>query len=176
MRSAAFFPPGLHPVLDGGEGDEDTVVAPEMPTGDLIGQAVFHHQSDGQGHDTVGVAGLGRGQVGHIGGKEAATPGAVVLRVDEADIAGPPAHWVAQVMQGAGEGPVPRAGLTAEWTAPMLVVSTARDELRRRKHLGIGDTQRGVRRIDSRTTHDNALSSQRLFPWILSLWQGFFIP
>jgi hypothetical protein len=36
MRSAAFFPPGLHPVLDGGVGDKDPMVAPEMPTGGLI--------------------------------------------------------------------------------------------------------------------------------------------
>jgi hypothetical protein len=65
-------------------------------------------------------------------------------------------------MQGAGEDPVPRAGFTAEWTGAMLVVATARDELRGREHLGIGDAQSGVRRVDGRTTHDNALPSQRL--------------
>jgi hypothetical protein len=69
MRRAAFFPPGLHPVPDGGEGDEDAVVAPEVPTGGLIGEAVLDDESDGQGHDPMGVAGPGRGQVGHIGGK-----------------------------------------------------------------------------------------------------------
>jgi hypothetical protein len=176
MRSAAFFPPGLHPVLDGGEGDEDAVVAPEVPTGGLIGETVLDDQSDGQGHDPMGVSGPGRGQVGRIGGKEAAAPGAVVLRVGEPDVAGPPGHRVAQVMQGAGEDPVARAGLTTERAGPMLVVVTARDEFRAWEHLGIRDAQGGVRRVDSRTTHDNALPSQRLFSLILRLRPGFFIP
>jgi len=91
----------------------------------------------------MGVASPGRGQVGHIGGKEAAAPGAVVLRVGEVDVAGPPGHRVAQVMQRADEDPVPRAGLTVERTGPMLVVATARDELRGREHLRIGDAQGG---------------------------------
>jgi hypothetical protein len=51
----------------------------------------------------------------------------------------------------------------------MLVISTARDELRRREHLGIGNTQGGVRRVDSRTKHGNALPNQRLFSLILRL-------
>src|SRR3954468_179932 len=175
MRSAAFFPPGLHPVLDGGEGDEDAVVAPEVPTGGLIGEAVLDDQSDGQGHDPMGVAGPGRGQVGQVGGKEAAAPGAVVLRVGEPDVAGPPGHWIAQVMQGAGEDPVPRAGLTTERTGPMLVVVTARDEFRAWEHLRIRDAQGGVGRVASRTTHDNALPSQRLSSLMLRLRPGSFI-
>src|SRR6185437_11161346 len=117
----------------------------------------------------MGVAGLGRGQVGHVGGKVAAASGAVVLGVGEADSAGPPTHRVAQVMQGAGEDPIPRAGLTAVRAGPMLVVATARDELRGREHLGIGDAQSGVRRVDSRTKHENALSKQWLFSLILEL-------
>ena len=59
----------------------------------------------------MGVAGLGRGQVGHVGGEVAAAPGAVVLRVGELDVAGPAPHRVAQIMQGAGKDPVPGAGL-----------------------------------------------------------------
>jgi len=58
----------------------------------------------------------------------------------------------------------------------MLVVATARDELRGREHLRIGDAQGRVRRVDSRTTHDDALLSQRLFSLILRLRTGFFIP
>src|SRR5262245_4475842 len=129
MRSAAFFPPGLHPVLDGGEGDEDPMVAPEMPTGGLIGEAVLHHQPDGQGHDPVSVAGLGRGQVGQVGREVVAAPSAMMLRVGEPDLAGPAPHRVAEIMQGAGKGPVPGAGLAASRTGPMLVISTASDEL-----------------------------------------------
>ena len=108
--------------------------------------------------------------------RAAAAAGAVVLGAGEADVAGPPCHRVAQVMQDAGEDPVPGAGLPAERTGPMHIIATARDELRGREHLGIGDAQSGVRRVDSRTTHDNALPSQSLFSLILRLGPGFFIP
>ena len=51
------------------------MVSPEMPTGDLIGHTVLHSQPDGQSHDPLGVAGLGRGQVGHVGGEVTAALG-----------------------------------------------------------------------------------------------------
>jgi hypothetical protein len=59
----------------------------------------------------MGVAGLGRGQVGQVGGEVAAAPGAVMLGVRELDVAGPAPHRVAQIMQGARKDPVPGAGL-----------------------------------------------------------------
>jgi hypothetical protein len=37
IGSAALFPPGLYPVRDGGEGDEDPMVAPGVPNGGSIG-------------------------------------------------------------------------------------------------------------------------------------------
>src|SRR5258706_4632568 len=107
-----------------------------------------------------------------MGCKQTAAPGSVVLRVGESDVVGPPGHRVAQVMQGTGEDPVPRAGLTAERTRPMLVVATARDELRGREHLGISDAQGGVRRVESRTTHDDAIPSPRPFSLILRFRPG----
>jgi hypothetical protein len=151
------------------------MVAPEVPTGGLIGKAVLHHQPDGQGHDPMSVVGPRRGQVGHVGGKEVAAPGAVVLGVGEVDVAGSPPHRVAQIMQGADEDPIPRARLAAFRTGPMLVISTPRNGLWGREHLGIGDAQSGVRRVDSRTTHDNALPNQGLSSWILRPRQGSVI-
>lgn len=56
-------------------------------------------------------AGLGRGQVGQVGGEVAAAPGAVMLGVRELDVAGPAPHRVAQIMQGARKDPVPGAGV-----------------------------------------------------------------
>jgi len=112
------------------------MVAPEVPTGGLIGQAILHHQPDGQGHDPMGVVGLGRGQIGHVGGEVAAAPRAVMLGVGEPDLTGPAPHGVAQIMQGAGPDPIPRARLAALRTGPMLVISTARDELRGRYYPG----------------------------------------
>jgi hypothetical protein len=54
----------------------------------------------------------------------------------------------------------------------MLVIATARDELRRGEHLGVGNAQGRVRRVDSRTKHDNALPNQRIFSPILRLRTG----
>ena len=89
-----------------------------------------------------------------------AAPGAVVLGVGEVDVAGSPPHRGAQIMQGADEDPIPRARLAAARTGPMLVISTARDTLRGREHLGIGDAQGRVRWVDCRTTQDKALPNQ----------------
>src|SRR5512142_1657563 len=110
----------------------------------------------------MGGAGLGRGPVGHVGGEVVAALGTVMLGVGEPDVAGS-ASRVAQIMQGAGKNPVPGAGLAASRTRPMLVISTARNELWGRKHLGIGDAQSRVRRVDCRTKHGVALLNKRRF-------------
>jgi hypothetical protein len=151
------------------------MVAPEVPTGGLIGQAVLHDQPDGQSHDPMGVARLGRGQVGHVGGEVVAALGAVMLGISELDVAGPAPERVAEIMQGAGKDAVPGARLAAPRTRPMRVISTARDELRSREPLGIGNAQSGIWRIDSRTKHGNALLYQRLSSLILRLWPSFVI-
>jgi hypothetical protein len=145
------------------------MVAPEVPAGPLIGQAVLDHEPNGRGHNTMGVAGLGRSQVGHVGREIAAAPGTVMLGVGDLEVAGPARQGVAQIMQSAGEDPVPGARLAALRTGPMLVVSTAPDQLRGREHLGIGDAQSGVRRVDSRTKHDRVLPNQGRFSLILRL-------
>jgi hypothetical protein len=43
MRALALFSPGLDPVLERGEGDKHPMVAPEMPTGAAIREAIFDH-------------------------------------------------------------------------------------------------------------------------------------
>jgi len=42
-----FSPRSLNPILDGGEGNEDPVVTPEVPTGVAIGQAVLGYHALG---------------------------------------------------------------------------------------------------------------------------------
>ncbi len=85
----AFFSRGLDPVLDGGRRDEDAVIAPEMPGGGAIGQAVFDHQSDGQGDDAASVVTARRGQVGHVGTEEDFAGGAIMLGVNYVENARP---------------------------------------------------------------------------------------
>src|SRR3954447_7105828 len=123
----------------------------------------------------MGVESLGRGQIGHVGGEVVAAPRAVMLGVGEMDVTGTAPRRVAQIMQGAGPDAIPRARLAAFRTRPMLVIPTAPDVLRGREHLGIGDAQSGVQRVDCRTKHDNALPNQGPFPLILRLRPSFVI-
>jgi hypothetical protein len=59
MLSTFFFPSRLDPVLDGGVGDEDAVVAPQVPTGSLVGQAIFGDKTNSSLLDTTGVPAVG---------------------------------------------------------------------------------------------------------------------
>jgi hypothetical protein len=58
---AAFFPPGLDPVLDRGERDEHAVVAPQRPLGDAVRESVLDDQADCYLHDAAGVVAAGMG-------------------------------------------------------------------------------------------------------------------
>jgi hypothetical protein len=78
MRASAFFPPSLNPVLDRDPRDKHPVISPEVPTGGLVGQAVFDHQTDRQSHNAVGVVALGQGHVRHIGVEVEVTSGAIM--------------------------------------------------------------------------------------------------
>ena len=97
-----FFPGGLDPVLDGGVGDEDAVVAPEVPTGGLVGQAIFGDQTDGPLLDTAGVQAVGQSQVGEITGEATATAEAAMAGEGDHQIDGAVGAGIAEVMQGPG--------------------------------------------------------------------------
>src|SRR3954447_21904834 len=83
---AAFFPPGLDPVLDRGVRDEHAVVAPEAPTSGAVRQSVLDDAADGGIDDAAGVVTAGFGQVGHVGVEILAAAGAIVLGVEHDDI------------------------------------------------------------------------------------------
>src|SRR4051812_29414959 len=111
---ARFFPPGgLDPVLDGGEGGEDFVVAPQVPGGGLVGQAVLGDQSGGQVLDAAGVVAPGQGQVGQIGGEVEVAGRAVVPREGDGEIDGAAGAGVAQAVQGARGAGVASGAATA---------------------------------------------------------------
>src|SRR5438045_362844 len=121
MRRAAFFPPGLDPVLDGGPGDEDTMIPPEVPAGRSVRQAVLDDQPDGRLLDAVGVVALGQGQVGHVGVEAPAAVGTAVLGVGDHDVDRPAGADIPQVM----ERPPP---LVAAWGRPAAAGALAAAE------------------------------------------------
>ena len=149
MRRAAFFPPGLDPVLDRGPGDEDAMIAPEAPTGGLVGQAIFGDQADGYGDDPLGGMAAGCGQVGGVGIEVLAALRAVVLRVGQDEIARPAGDEVAEVVECASEDPIAvgtmattRARTSPEVAAPMT-------DLRLGQILDAGDPLGGVGQVFS---------------------------
>jgi hypothetical protein len=101
MLSTFFFPSGLDPVLDGGVGDEDAVVAPQVPTGVAVWQAIFRDQTDGTLLDAAGVQAVGQSQVRDVTGEAAATMATAMAGERDNEFNGAVSASVAEVMQGA---------------------------------------------------------------------------
>ena len=112
MSAAAFFSPGLHPVLDRGEGNEDAVITPQVPGSCAIRQAVFDHQPNGRVNDAMRVAALGQCQIVHVSVEPTVAAGAVVLGVDQVQVARQAGSRIPQLVQNSsghmpsGAGPL----------------------------------------------------------------------
>jgi hypothetical protein len=92
-----FFPPGgLNPVRDGGQGDEDAVVRPQVPGGGLVGHAVLGDPADSQVLDPAGGRALGHGQVRQVSREVAAAVAAVMLGQGNNQVDGAAGPGVAQ--------------------------------------------------------------------------------
>src|SRR6266487_2732443 len=100
MLSTFFFPSRLNPVLDGGPGDEDAVIAPQVPTGDLVGQAVLGDETDGALLNTAGVAAVRQSQVGKITGEAAATGEAAMAGESDNQVNGAVGPSISEVVKG----------------------------------------------------------------------------
>src|SRR6185369_5228153 len=100
--SARLFPPGgLDPVLEGGEGDEDAVVAPQVPASGQIGQAIFGHQTNSPLLDTAGVLAVRQRQFGNVTGEATATAGTAMAREGDDQIDRATGPGIPEVMEGA---------------------------------------------------------------------------
>jgi len=127
MAAPHFFPRRLDPVLDGGVGDEDAVIAPQVPTGSLVGQAIFSDQTDGPLLDTARVSAVRQSQVGDVDGKATATPEATMARESDHQVnraVGPSITEVVEGTQahGIATGAVATARAASRWpvaTAPL---------------------------------------------------------
>jgi hypothetical protein len=84
--------------LNGGEGNKNPVIAPQMPAGSLIGQAILDDESHGEGNDAMGIEGFGRSILGGVRIKESVALGTAVLRISEFDVTGSTSNEVAHVM------------------------------------------------------------------------------
>jgi hypothetical protein len=75
-RASGYFPRCLDPVLEGGEENEDAVIASEVPGGHPVRQATLRHQAHPQADNPVCVEVAGLGQVRHVGAKRRSYLGA----------------------------------------------------------------------------------------------------
>ena len=151
---ATFFPPGrLDPVVDGGVGDENAVVAPQVPTGGLVGQAVFGHQTDRHSLDAAGVQAFGQGQVRQIDTEVATAVGAAMLGLGDNQIDRAARAEVAQVEQAARAGSVATRAATAEPATASRLVAASTFDARLGEVLNAGNTLGDVGDVLAWTSH-----------------------
>jgi hypothetical protein len=105
------------------------VLSPEGPTGGAIGQAVLDDQADGGVDDAAGVVASGLGEVGHVGVEILATAGAIMLRVDQDDVAGSSGEGIAQVVKGAAGEAVAVGAMPAARTGSSAIIAALAGDL-----------------------------------------------
>src|SRR3954465_15666249 len=125
MLSTFFFPSRLDPVLDGGVGDEDAVIAPQVPTGGLVGQAIFGDQTDGPLLNATRVLAVGQGQVGNITGEATATAEAAMAGERDHQVNGAFGPRITEVMEGTAAHGVAAGTVATARAGPRRPVATS---------------------------------------------------
>lgn len=105
------------------------MVAPQVPTGGLVGQTVLGHQADSQLLDTASVQAFGQSQVGQIDAEVATAVAAPMLGGGNRQIDRTVRARVAQIVQGArgnsvATGAAPAAAATASRGVPAPAFDT----------------------------------------------------
>jgi esterase/lipase superfamily enzyme len=136
------------------------MIAPQVPTGGLIGQAILDDESHGQRNDAMGVVSSRQGVVGHVRVKVFATARATMLRVDEVNVARTPRNQVAHVVKDTSACSAAETGFVTTRTGAMREVASAMNDLGFGQIFGSRDAFRGIRQILSRARHGNALLGQ----------------
>jgi hypothetical protein len=136
------------------------MIAPQVPAGDLIGQAVLHNESDGQRNDAMRVMSLGQRVVGHVRVEMFPARRATMLRVNEVDVARPTCNQIPNVVKNASPGSAAETRFVTTRTRAMGEVSAAINDLRFGQIFGSCDAFRDIRQILSGARHDKALLGQ----------------
>src|SRR5919201_1280756 len=164
MRDWAFFSPSLDLVLDRGKGHEHAVVAPHVPTGRAVGQAVLDHDADRQIDHPVGILTARWGQIREVGAKVLATLRTVMLGIGHQQIPRTPHVEIPQIMERPMKLLVPIGRVTTMRARVPEVVATVGDDLGLWQVCGCGDPGAGVGAVLTWTEHHVALLAQRFGP------------
>ena len=103
--------------------------SPEGPTGGAIRQAILDDQADGGVDDASSVVAAGVGQVGHVGVEVLATVGAIMLGVDQDDVAGSAGEGIAQVVEGAAGQAIAVGAVSAARAGPLAIIAALTGDL-----------------------------------------------
>src|SRR5262245_23933564 len=164
MRACAFFSPSLDPILDGGKGHKDPVVAPQVPTRWAVGQTVFDHEADRQIDHPVGILTARWGQIREVGAKVLATLRTVMLGIGHQQITRTPHIEIPQIMQRPMRLLVPIGLVPTARTRVPYVVATVGDDLRLGQVSGHRDPFARVGSVLTWTEHRVALLAQWFGP------------
>src|SRR5262249_52944043 len=175
-RACALFPPSLYPVLDGGKGDKDAVVTPEVPARRTVGQAVLDHEPDRQSHHAVRVLSAGWRQIREVRVKVLATLRTVMLRIRDDKIPRTPEVEIAQVVQRPLVLLVPISLVPTPRTCLARVGTAGRDDLWRWQVGNGGNPFGGIGSIRPRTKHDGVLRARMLRPALYAKCPSGAIP
>jgi protein involved in polysaccharide export with SLBB domain len=104
------------------------MIAPQVPGGCPVRQAVFDDEADGQGDDPVRVVAARRGEVRQVSAEVQPAAGAAVPGVGHVQVAGPVVEQAADVMQDAVAEVIAVAAAAAAWTGAPAVVARAADD------------------------------------------------
>jgi hypothetical protein len=129
------------------------VLTPEGPTGTAIGQAVLDDQADRGVDDASRVVAAGIGEVGHVGVEVLAALGAIVLRVDQDDVARSAGERVAQVVECAMDDAVAIGTMSTAWTGPLAIIAVLAGDLGLGQVFDVSDALGGVGAVFSGCGH-----------------------
>src|SRR5262245_6449465 len=164
MRACCFFSPSLDPVLDRGKRDKDTVVAPEVPAGGTVGQAILDHEPHGEVYHAVGVVTAGWCQIGEVRAQVLATLRTVMLGRGHHQITRTPHVEIPHIMERPLRLLVPIGRVTTTRARLPEVVGAVGDNLGLWQGCGGGDPGAGVGSVLPWTAHRVALLAQRFGP------------
>ena len=157
MRCSAFFPPGLDPVLDRGERDEDAMVSPKAPTGGAIRQAVLRDQSHGQINHAVRVVTAWRSQRRHVRIEVLPALGAIMHRIGELNFVWPTREKVAQIMQRSTSSPISITTVSTACAGTTTMIATTPNDLRLWKIFGGCNAFGSIWNVSTWSHHGGAL-------------------
>ena len=156
MRFSAFFPPGLDPVLDRGERDEDATVSPKAPTGGAIRQGVLHDQLHGQINHAVRVVTARRSQCRHVRVEVLPALGAIMDRIGELNVVRPSREKIAQIMKRSTRSPISITTVLAVGAPTMAMITTTLKDLRLGKIFDGCDAFGSILNVSTWSHHDDA--------------------